>query len=72
MDQNIRQLQDEMRKAATYDELILLEKRVNKLPTMQNVNNIEEKLEDYTKLDLFIRFKEDLENQLTEIREIGL
>jgi len=45
-----------MRKAATYDELMTLDRRVNKLPTMTTVNSIEEKMEEFTKLKVFLQF----------------
>ena len=47
MEQNIRILQEEMRKAATYEEHIQLEKKVNKLPTMTNIQQIDEHFDEY-------------------------
>lgn len=38
MDSNIRQLQDEMKKAALYEELMVIDKKLKKLPEMQKVN----------------------------------
>ena len=57
MDKNIRTLQDEIRKAALYEELMTLEQKIIRLPTMNNVLAVEDRFQEYTKVDMYIKLQ---------------
>ncbi len=58
-----------MRKAATYDELVKLEKEVNTLPRMHTFHQIEEQLQDFVKVKVFLKFENSVEDQLSRIKQ---
>ena len=56
----LRTINDELRKTATYDEMMALSKQIKHLPTMNDVKDIQEQLSYYTKEETYTKFSEEI------------
>ena len=62
MAQEVNDLKEDMRQAATISDLNRLHKVVDGLPTFQNITTLEDKFKTFTKLDTYTEFR----NLITE------
>ena len=56
----LRTINDELRKTATYDEMMALSKQIKHLPTMNDVKDIQEQLSNYTKAETYAKFSDEI------------
>ncbi len=64
-------MQEDLRKTAQYDELLELSKKMDKLPTVTNLNVLENQFNYYLTLRNFEQFQENFDKKMIEVKEIG-
>lgn len=67
LEKKIFRLEHDLRLAATIDELQRLQAQVNKLPTMNEINTVTAKFEEFVRGEDFVRSEEVLKASLKEL-----
>lgn len=67
LEKKIYRLEHDLRLAATIDELQRLQAQVNKLPTMNEINTVTAKFEEFVRGEDFVRSEEVLKASLKEL-----
>ncbi len=68
---NMKQNQEDLRKTAQFEELLSLRKEVEKLPTFNNINVLENQFHYYLTLKKFEQIQNDLDQKIIEVKQIG-
>ena len=67
MEFQLRTINDELRKTATYDEVMALDKVIKRLPTMNEIRDLQEQFAGYAKAETYERFHEQISAKIYSI-----